>query len=114
MFLTISSTVTGIRLAIEVVIMTYHGSRDTSEILGSEKMRMRALSLYIIRSIVERHNGTIEKDLITDSIDIDLPDDEAAACAQEIGEQMGLVCHHMYSQVDALFRGEVLIRFGSN
>jgi hypothetical protein len=90
------------------------GQNDTSGILGSEKTRMRALSLNIIRSIVELHNGCVERNLITDSIDIDLPHDEAAACAKEIGEQMGLVCQHMYSQVDALFRGEVLICFCSN
>ena len=58
----------------------------------SEKSKLRALSLYIIRSIVERHGGSIEIDLATDTIDIDLPDDERSACAQEIEEEVGNMC----------------------
>ena len=57
----------------------------------SEKSRLRALSLYIIRSIVERHRGSIEIDLATDIINIDVPDEEKVACAQEIGEQVGRI-----------------------
>jgi len=58
----------------------------------SEKAKLRALSLYLIRSIVERHGGTIEVDLGTDTINIDLPEQEKAACAQEIEEQVGKMC----------------------
>ena len=57
----------------------------------SEKSKLRALSLYIIRSIVERHGGSIEIDLATDTINIDLPKEEKVACAQEIEEQVGTI-----------------------
>jgi hypothetical protein len=58
----------------------------------SEKAKLRALSLYLIRSIVEKHGGTIVVDLGTDTINIDVPEQEKAACAQEIEEQVGKMC----------------------
>lgn len=58
----------------------------------SEKAKLRALSLYLIRSIVEKHGGTIVVDLGTDTINIDVPEKEKNACAQEIEEQVGKMC----------------------
>lgn len=58
----------------------------------SEKSRLRALSLFVIRSIVERHGGSAEIDLATNTINIELPDEEKVACAQEIEEQVGTIC----------------------
>lgn len=58
----------------------------------SEKCRLRTLSLYVIRSIVERHGGTIDIDLATDTINIDVPVKEQSACAVEIEEQVGSIC----------------------
>lgn len=55
----------------------------------SEQARLRALSLYIIRCIVERRGGTVEVDLATNTIDIDVPDAERLDCAQEIEEKVG-------------------------
>ena len=59
----------------------------------SEQAKLRALSLYLIRSIVERHGGTIEIDLATDTININVPEKEEASCAQEIEKQVGAMCH---------------------
>lgn len=81
----------------------------TTEILSSEKARLRALSLTVIRSVVKQHEGSVEQDSLSEYIDIDVPDAEAAACAEEIGEQMGLICHHVYCQVNALFKGKLLL-----
>ena len=58
----------------------------------SQKSKLRALSLYLIRSIVEKHGGTINIDLATDTINIDVPEQEKDACAQEIEEQVGAMC----------------------
>ena len=58
----------------------------------SEQARLRALSLYVIRSIVEKHGGTVEVDLATDTINIDVPQAEEVACAREIEEQVGSMC----------------------
>ncbi|NVM22680.1 MAG: hypothetical protein HWN68_12985 [Desulfobacterales bacterium] len=58
----------------------------------SEEARLRALSLYLIRSIVERHGGTVDIDLATDTININVPEEEQVACAQEIEEQVGAMC----------------------
>ena len=59
----------------------------------SQKSKLRALSLYLIRSIVEKHGGTIKIDLATDTINIDVPEQEEDACAQEIEEQVGAMCY---------------------
>lgn len=59
----------------------------------SKQTKLRAMSLYLIRSIVESHGGTIEVDLATDTINIDVPDSEEVACALEIEEQVGRMCH---------------------
>jgi hypothetical protein len=58
----------------------------------SDAARMKALSLYLIRSIVEKHGGTIDVDLATDTININVPAKEQVACAQEIEEQVGSMC----------------------
>jgi sensor histidine kinase regulating citrate/malate metabolism len=58
----------------------------------SEQAKLRALSLYVIRSIVEKHGGTIDVDLANDTINIDVPKTEEHACAQEIEEQVGSMC----------------------
>jgi hypothetical protein len=87
---------------------------DGTEILASEKARLRALSLAVIRSVVQQHHGSVGDDMTSEYIDIDVPDEEAVACAEEIGKQMGLICHYVFTQVDALFKGEVLVRFNSN
>lgn len=58
----------------------------------SEQARLRALSLYIIRCIVERRGGVVEIDLATNTINIDVPDEERLDCAQEIQEKVGSLC----------------------
>jgi hypothetical protein len=54
-----------------------------------EEAQLRATALYLIRKIVERHGGTMEMDLVTNTIDINVPEKERVACAQEIAEQVG-------------------------
>jgi hypothetical protein len=53
---------------------------------------LRATALYLIRSIVAKHGGTVEMDLETETINIDVPDKERVACAQEITEQVDGMC----------------------
>lgn len=59
----------------------------------SEQTRVRTFSLWIIRSIVERHGGSIGIDLATDTIQIRVPDKEKAACALEIEKQLSAMGH---------------------
>jgi hypothetical protein len=55
----------------------------------SEQTRLRTLSLYVIQAIVEKHGGSIQIDLGTDTIHIDVPPENQLACAQEIEEKVG-------------------------
>jgi len=59
----------------------------------SEEAKLRSFSLWIIQSIVERHGGTVDIDLATDTLNIDVPAKEQAACALEIEEQLGHMCY---------------------
>jgi hypothetical protein len=58
----------------------------------SDQARERARSLYVIRSIVEKHGGTIQINVETNTLDIDVPEERRHACAQEIEENMGALC----------------------
>jgi hypothetical protein len=58
----------------------------------SEEARLKAFSLFVIKSIVEKHGGTVQIDLANDMIHIDVPEKEQCACAQEIEEQVGALC----------------------
>ena len=59
----------------------------------SEKSKMRATALYLIRSIVEKHGGTLSVDLRTYTINIDVPKDKKVDCAREIHEAVGGMAH---------------------
>jgi hypothetical protein len=62
-------------------------TQDPSGSAG-EQVRLRALALFIIRSTAEKHGGTAQIDLATDSINIDIPEKEKAACVREIEAQL--------------------------
>ncbi len=67
--------------------------RPEDDVWGSsEQAKQRSLSLYLIRSIVEKHGGNIQVDLATDTISIDVPKEEEIACAHEIEQQIGSMC----------------------
>ena len=59
---------------------------------GGQKAELRATALFVIRSIVERHHGTIDMDLGTNTININVPEQEEVACAEEIEEQVSIMC----------------------
>jgi hypothetical protein len=87
---------------------------DTSAVLSSEKARLHALQLYVMRSIAHSHGGTIETDLANQTINVTVPGIQGDACAQEIEEQVSAMAHYLYAQVDALFSGEILVRVNLN
>jgi len=58
----------------------------------TEQARLRARSLYVIRSIVEKYGGTMETDPARNTIDIDVPEKRRIACVQEIEEKVGTPC----------------------
>jgi hypothetical protein len=56
----------------------------------SEESRRKALSLHLIGSIVHRHGGTVAVDTETDSIRIDVPDEEKLALTEELGNNVDM------------------------
>lgn len=59
----------------------------------SEESRRRALSLSLIGSIVHKHRGTVRIDPETHSFNIDVPDEEKLACAEELGKKVDMTLH---------------------
>ena len=55
-----------------------------------QKAEPRATALDLIQSIVEKHGGTIEMDLATGTLNIDVSEKELVTCAQEIEKQGGV------------------------
>jgi hypothetical protein len=55
----------------------------------SEESRLRALSLYVVRSIVERYGGSMNVDLSTDTQNIKVPKEYEGKCFAEIEELFG-------------------------
>lgn len=54
------------------------------ELTEEEKAQARATSLFVIKSIVARHGGTVDIDLATYTINITVPQGEQEACEGEI------------------------------
>ncbi len=59
----------------------------------SEESRRSALSMYLIGSIVHKHRGTVEINPETHSINIDVPDEEKLACAEELSKKVNMTLH---------------------
>ena len=63
-----------------------------SELIHAQQAKDRATSLYIIRAIVEKHGGSVEVDLFTNTLNIDVPGEVEAQVAMEIEEAIGDMC----------------------
>ena len=56
----------------------------------SQESKRHALSLSLIGSIVHKHGGTVHMDTETRSINIDVPDDQKLACAEELSREVDM------------------------
>ena len=50
-------------------------------------------SLYLVHAIAAKHQGKAKVDLQNHYIEVNVPDDNKAACLQEIEEKTGLAFH---------------------
>lgn len=56
----------------------------------NEESRLQGLSAYLIQSIAQRHGGNAQIDLVNQSIDIHVPDQNKVACTREMEDKVGL------------------------
>ena len=56
----------------------------------SEEPRRNALSLHLTGSIAHRHGGTVKINAETNAVNIDVPDEEKLACAEELSKKVGV------------------------
>jgi hypothetical protein len=52
--------------------------------------------------------------LASHTINVTVPGIQGDACAQEIEEQVSAMAHYIYTQVDALFSGEIVVQINLN
>jgi hypothetical protein len=84
--------------------MDYEEFGDTAEAAGElgevwvaddcpggngEAVRLRALKLYVLSTTAQKHGGTVEYDLASDSVEISVPKEEISACTEEVAKQLG-------------------------
>lgn len=84
------------------------------ELSNSEMVRIRTLSLNIVRSIAEQHGGIIDKDLVADTVVVSVPEAQRDVCAQEIIDQLGVVRNYFMTLLVALLCGKVIVRISNN
>ena len=60
---------------------------------SSPESKREAASVYVIHAIAKKYHGKAEVDLASHSIDIQVPDEQKAACLKEIEEKTGMVFH---------------------
>ena len=56
---------------------------------NGEAVQLRALKLYVLNSAAQKHGGTVEYDLATDSVEISVPKEKISACTEEVAKQLG-------------------------
>jgi hypothetical protein len=84
------------------------------EISDSEKTRIRALAISVVRSIAEQHGGVTERGLQTDVVVVSVPEGQRAVCAQEIVEQLGAMREYFLTLLLPLLVGKVIVRISNN
>jgi len=56
----------------------------------SRESKRHALSLSLIGSIVHKHGGTVQIDSATYALNIEVPDDQKLACAEELNRKVDM------------------------
>ncbi len=57
----------------------------------SDASRQQLLVVHMVRCVVEKFGGTMEADPETHSISVDVPEEVATECAQEVMETVDLI-----------------------
>ena len=55
----------------------------------SADAHLRALKLFVLASTAQKYGGTMEFDLVTDTVEINVPKEALAACTREAARQLG-------------------------
>ena len=81
---------------------------------ANEKTGIHTLSLYIVRSIVKQHGGTIERNHKKQTVGVIVPADKRASCSDEITRQLGAMQEHLSVILLGCMCGKVIIRASRN
>jgi hypothetical protein len=82
--------------------------------LTSEETRLMALSVHVVRSIAEKHGGSLAKIKGKKKIQIYVPRDSREACAEQIAEQLSHIRKHLLYPLVALSCGKIIVPLNSN
>jgi hypothetical protein len=89
--------------------MNHEGWWDSSAIFSSDRTRLHALELHIVRSIAERHGATVQTDSETKTIKVRFPETQGDFCCLELEEQLCGMYHHVSVLVGPLAMGKIPI-----
>ena len=73
----------------EVRTLYDSGVSDDGVRRKSADAQLRALKLFVLASTAEKYGGTMEFDLVTDTVEINVPKEALAACTREAARQLG-------------------------
>jgi len=82
--------------------------------LTSEETRLMALAVHVVRSIAEKHGGSLTKIKGKKKIQIYVPRDNRKACAEQIAEQLSHIRKHLLYPLVALSYGKIIVPLNSN
>ena len=87
---------------------------DIMKPLTCEETRLMALSVHVVRSIAEKHGGSLAKIKGKKKIQIYVPPDKREACAEQIAQQLGYIRKHVLYPFVALSCGKIIVPLNSN
>jgi hypothetical protein len=82
---------------------------QSSAMFSSDRSRLHALELHIVRSIAERYGATVQADPETKAIKVSFRGTKGDCCYLELEKQLGGMYNHVHTLVGSLEMGKVPI-----
>ena len=80
---------------------------QSSVIFSSDKTRLHALELHLVRSIAERYGARVQADLETKAIKVSFQGTQGDCCCLELEEQLRGMYDHIHTLVGPLAMGKI-------
>ena len=79
----------------------------SSVIFSSDRTRLHALELHIVRSIAERYGARVQADSETKAIKVSFRGTQGDCCCLEVEEQLSGMYDHVSTLVESLAMGKI-------
>jgi hypothetical protein len=89
--------------------MDNENDRHSSAVFSSDRTRLHALELHIVRSIAERYGARVQADSETKAIKVSFRETQGDCCCLELEEQLCRMYDHVSTLVGPLAMGKIPI-----